>query len=66
MKAYIIDSVNLSELCTNWKDNGKSYEIEDVFFEEFININKETRAIVNYGYMGLLSEWNRSGIIYFK
>lgn len=66
MKAYIIDSIDLEKLCVGWKDKERSYELEDLFFEEFVNINKETRAIINYGYMGLLSEWNRSGIIYFK
>ena len=66
MRAYVIDSINLEELCSNWKDRGGYYELEDTYFDEFVNIRKDNRIISNYGYIGLLSEWDKRGIIYFK
>ena len=61
----IKDNINLEELCDGgrWQENEKKYFMEDEIFGEYLEIDKSTRKIVNYGFNGVLNDLYKNGYI---
>lgn len=61
----IKDNVDLKDLCNGgrWKENETKYFIEDELFGEFLEIDKNTRKITNYGFNGVLNDLYKYGYI---
>jgi hypothetical protein len=56
------DNVNLKEFLKGFVENEYTYDLDSPF-DEYISINKSTREISQYGYMGLLYTWADNGLI---
>ena len=52
MQLYVKANVPIKSICSGarWQDRGESFYMEDPEFDEWIEINKTTRAITNYGF----------------
>ena len=61
----IKDNINLEELCDGgrWQENEKKYFMEDEIFGELLEIDKTTKEITNYGFIGVLRDLYKNGYI---
>jgi len=56
MNLYVRRNIDIDNLCRGWEDNGFCYRLTDGM-GEIIEVHKADRAIVNYGYTGLINDW---------
>lgn len=66
MNLYIRKGIDIDDLCRGWDDLDYCYRLTDGM-GEIIEVYKQERVIVNYGYTGLIGDWyNRNMLIDHK
>mgnify|MGYP006883723994 CR=1 FL=1 len=62
VRLKIKDNVDLKEFLKGFTEHEYTYDLDSPF-DEYISINKSTREISQYGYMGLIYTWADNGLI---